>query len=401
MLKTYKYRLRPNTSQLENIRKNTDACRFVYNWALETKKAAYETNGTTLSWYDLNNRLKKLKQEQPWIRTAYSQSLQQSIKRLDLAFKAFYRRVKKGEAESGYPKYRSRRHHRQSFDVPQHFKIDFKERRAYLPKIGWVRTVFHRTFTGTAKTCTIVSTNTGKHFISIVIDDGKVHPKKKRVTERNSVGIDVGLKTYATLSTGLKFKNPRYLQSSLRRLQCLHRRLSRKKKGSKNQEKARLNLAKYYEKISDQRRDFQQKLSTQQIRENQAIMVESLNVSGMRKNRRLSKAISDAAWSSFLGMLKYKAELYGVTLVEVGMFEPTSKLCNKCGFKNDELTLKDREWTCSECKTHHDRDINAALNIKMIGFKIHHASGEPGEEPVELPTVVGVTKQETQSFKMG
>jgi len=130
-------------------------------------------------------------------------------------------------------------------------------------------------------------------------------------------------------------------------------------------------------------------------------MVESLNVSGMLKNRRISRAISDAAWSSFLGMLKYKAALYGVTLVAVGMFQPTSKLCHKCGFKNDELTLKDREWTCSECKTHHDRDINAALNIKMIGLKVHNASGEPGEEPVELPTVVGAMKQETPSVKAG
>jgi len=177
---------------------------------------------------------------------------------------------------------------------------------------------------------------------------------------------------------------------------CTHR-----KKGSKNQEKAKLNLAKCYEKISDQRRDFQQKLSTQLIRENQAIVVESLNVSGMRKNRRLSRAISDAAWSSFLGMLKYKAEFYGVTLIEVGMFEPTTKLCHKCGFKNDELTLKDREWTCPDCKTLHDRDINAALNIKAIGYRTNHTSLEQRKELVELPTVVGATKQETPSFKAG
>jgi len=229
MFKTYRYRLRPNTSQQEDIRRNTDACRFVYNWALETKKTAYETNGTSLSWYDLNNAMKKLKPEHLWLKTAYSQSLQQSIKRLDLAFKAFFRRAKNGEEEPGYPKYRSRKHHRQSFDVPQHFKIDFKERQVYLPKIGWIRTIFHRTFSCSVKTCIIVSTNTGKHFIFILVDDGKALPRKKRVTKRKSVGIDVGLKTYATLSTGQKFDNPRYLQSSLKRLQCLHRRLSRKK----------------------------------------------------------------------------------------------------------------------------------------------------------------------------
>jgi len=378
-----------------------DACRFIYNWALETKKVAYETNGTSLSWYDLNKELRKLKLEQQWLKTAYSQSLQQSIKRLDLAFKAFFRRVKNCVVELGYPKFRSGRYHRQSFDVPQFFKIDFEERRVYLPKIGWIRTIFHRRFTGTAKMCTIVSTNTGKYFISIVIEDGKITPRKKRLTKKKSVGIDVGLKTYATLSTGQKFENPQYLQRSLKRLQCLHRRMSRKQKGSRNREKARLKLAKRYEKISDQRRDFQQKLSTNLILENQGIFVESLNVSGMRKNRRLSRAISDVAWSSFFDMLRYKAELYGVTLIEVGMFEPTSKLCHKCGFKNVELRLSDREWTCPECLTAHDRDINAAFNVKEVGFRTYLASLEQRKEPVELLTVVGAMKQETPSFKLG
>ena len=398
MLRTFRYRLYPNASQRANIRKNTDTCRYVYNWALETKKIAYETKGISLCWYDLNKGLKQLKQEHLWLRDAYSQSLQQSIKRLDLAFKAFFRRVKQNKEKPGYPKFKSKRFHRQSFDVPQFFKVDFDSRRVYLPKTGWVKTTFHRRFKGSAKMCTVVSTNTGRHFISIVVEDGKNPLKKKRVTKRKSVGIDVGLKTYATLSTGEKISNPRYLQSSLKRLQCLHRRLSRKK-GSKNQEKARIKLGKCYEKIRNQRADFHHKLSTQLIRENQAIIVENLNVSGMRRNRRLSRAISDAAWSSFLNMLRYKSELYGVSLIEVGLFEPTSKLCHVCGFKNDELTLNDREWTCPECKNSHDRDINAAINIKMIGLKVHHASGEPGEEPVELLTLVGAEKQEAPSFR--
>ena len=399
MLRTYRYRLYPTASQRESIRKNIDACRFVYNWALERKNAVYKTNGTSLGEYDLNNLLKDLKIEHQFLQNAYSQSLQQSVKRLHKAFQNFFRRVKRGDEAPGFPKFRSKRYHRQSFDVPQGLKIDFEERRVYLPKIGLVKTVFHRRFNGTPRMCTVVSTNTGKFFICIVVEDGKNPLRKKRVTKRNSIGIDVGLKTYSTLSTGEKFENPRYLQSSLKRLQCLHRRLSRKKKGSKNREKARIRLGRCYEKIRNQRVDFQQKLSTQLIRENQGIMVESLNVSGMRKNRRLSRAISDAAWSSFLNMLRYKAELHGVTLIEVGMFEPSTKLCHVCGFKNDELTLKDREWTCPECQTTHDRDINAALNIKMIGLSVYHASGEPGEGPVELPTVVGAEKQEAPSFK--
>ncbi len=401
MLRTYKYRFYPNITQEENIRRNIDACRFVYNWALGTKKTTYDMKGVSLSWYDLNNMLKKLKIEHPWLKMAYSQSLQQSVKRLHLAFQHFFRRTKQGKGKPGYPKFRSKRHHRQSFDIPQFFKIDFNSRQVYLPKIGLVKVIFHRRFKGTAKMCTVVSTNTGKFFICIVVDDGKSPPMKKRVTMRNSIGIDVGLETYTTLSTGKKSMNPRYLQRSLKQLQCLHRRLSRKKKGSKNQKKARIQLGKCYERIRNQRTDFQHKLSTELIRENQGFIIESLNVSGMRQNRRLSKTISDAAWSSFLNMLRYKAELVGVTIIEVGMFEPTSKLCNVCGFKNDELTLNDRQWTCPTCHTIHDRDINAAINIKMIGLRIHHTSGEPGEEPVELPTLVGAEKQETPTIREG
>lgn len=397
MLRTYKYRIYPNGSQKENIQKTVDACRFVYNWALETNGTAYKKNGRGLSEFDLNNMLKELKTEHSFLQDAYSQALQQSVRRLRKAFQNFFRRVKQGETP-GYPKFRSRRNHRQSFDVPQFFKVDFEKRRVYLPKIGWIKTIFHRKLTGIAKTCTIISTKSGTFFICIVAEDGKSLPTKKRVTNKTSVGIDVGLTTYATLSTGEKVENPRFLQSSLKRVQCLHRRLSRKKKGSKNEEKARIRLAKCYERISNQRADFQHKLSTELIHENQGIIVESLNVSGMRTNRRLSKAISDAAWSSFLNMLRYKSDLHGVTLIEVGMFEPTTKICHKCGFKNDHLTLSDRKWTCPECKTTHDRDINAALNIKMIGLKVHHTSGEPGDEPVDQLALVNGMKQEAYRF---
>ncbi|MCK5239824.1 MAG: transposase [Candidatus Thorarchaeota archaeon] len=394
MLKTYKYRLYPDGSQREKIKKTADACRFIYNWALETGSTAYKRDKTSLSAYDLHALLPELKKEHPWLATPYSQSLQQSVRRQYKALQNFFRRVKRGEERPGYPKFRSKRHHRQSFDIPQGIKIEFEKRNVYLPKIGLVRTVFHRRFEGAIKNCTVIVTNTGKHFICIVVEDGRVPPKKKRVNQKKSIGIDVGLKTYATISNGEKIENPRFLEISLKRVKCLHRRLSKKKRGSKNREKARIRYGKCREKISDQRRDFQQKLTTRLIRENQAIMVESLNVSGMVKNRRLSKAISDAAWSSFLNMLRYKSELYGVSLIEVGMFEPTSKLCHVCGFKNDGIKLKDREWPCPQCKTKHDRDTNAALNIKMIGFKTHHASREQRKGPVDQSTLVDGMKQE-------
>ena len=188
------------------------------------------------------------------------------------------------------------------------------------------------------------------------------------------------------------------LQNAMKRLQCLHRRMSKKKLGSKNREKARLRLAFCYEHITNQRRDFQQKLSTQLIRENQAIIVESLNIRGIIRNRRLAKAISDAAWSHLLGMLKYKAEWYGVTLIEIGSFNPTTKRCHLCGYMNEELTLSDREWICPNCGAEHDRDVNAARNIKIIGLQSIKTPGEPREEPVDQSALADGMKQETSSL---
>ncbi len=400
MLRTYRYRLYPNKVQREQIRKNIDACRFVYNWALERKKHAYVADGKCLSWYELNYLLTNLKQNNLFLKEAYSQSLIHAVKRVVLAYQHFFRRVKLGE-NPGYPKFKRRKAHRQSFVVPSFFKVDFEARRVRLPKIGKVKTVFHRRFTGNPKECIIVSTNTGKFFICIVVEDGKHPPEKSLVNTQGSVGIDVGLTTYATLSTGEKIGNPRPIQHALKRLRCLHQRLSKKKKGSKNREKARHRLARCYERIANQRMDFQQKLSTRLIRENQAIIVESLNIRGMMSNRKLARQISDAAWSSFLRMLKDKAEMHGVTLIEIGRFESTSKLCSICGFKNTALQIIDREWVCTECRTHHDRDINAAKNIKMIGLRSIMAPREPREEPVELSALAETMKQETSSSKTG
>jgi putative transposase len=397
MLRTFRYRLYPNQTQRERIRKTIDACRFVYNWALETKKAAYETDGTNLSWYDLNNRLIELKQNHPFLKDAYSQSLQQAIKRVLLAFQHYFRRLAQGKEKLGYPKFRRRKSHSQSFDVPQFFTVDVVARRVGLPKIGAVKAVFHRRFKGTVRTCTIVATITGKFFISIVVDDGISSLPKPQVTVQTSVGIDVGLTTYATLSTGEKVENPRHYQNTLKRLKCLHRRMSKKRRGSRNREKARRRLANCYERVVNQRADFQQKLSTRLIRENQAIMVESLNVRGLIQNRRLAKSVADAAWSRFLEMVRYKAEWYGVTLIVVRQFTPTSKRCHDCGNLNEGLTLSDRTWTCPACGIQLDRDINAAKNIKMMGLESLKSPREPRVGPVELSAVAEASKQEALS----
>ncbi len=394
---TFRFRLYPNQVQRDRIRKNIDACRFVYKWALESTKNAYETDGTNLSWYDLNNRLVKLKRDHPFLKDAYSQSLQQAVKRLHQAFQHFFRRLTKGETQPGYPKFKRRKAHRQSFDVPQFFNVDFTARFVRIPKIGQIKTIFHRQFSGKPRTCTIGSTSTGKFFISIVFEDGKNPHPKQQMTSQTTIGIDLGLTTYVTLSTGEKVGSPRLLQNALRRLQCLHRRLSKKSRGSRNREKARQRLASCYERIANRRRDFQHKLSARLIRENQAIIVESLNVFGMMRNRQLAKSIADAAWSKFLKMLRYKAKWYGVTLIAVGRFTPTSKQCHVCGYIKDTLSLSDRVWTCPACGVSLERDLNAAKNIRMMGLRFLITPREPRVGPVELSALAEASKQETPS----
>jgi len=252
--------------------------------------------------------------------------------------------------------------------MPQHYTVDFEKSLVKLPKIGEVKAILHRRFEGTLKTATISKTCTGKYYLSILVEDGKELPVKQEFSESTTVGIDVGIKDFAVLSTGEKVENPKYLKNSLIRLKVLQKRVSRKVKGSKNREKAKLLLSKLHEKISNQRNDFQHKLSSKLISENQAIALETLN-KGMQKNHCLAQALIDSAWSSFVTKLEYKADWFGKTILRIGRFEPSSKLCSVCGYYNSNLTLDAREWECPDCKTKHDRDINAAINIKKFSLQ--------------------------------
>ncbi|MGB4202494.1 MAG: IS200/IS605 family element RNA-guided endonuclease TnpB, partial [Candidatus Methanoculleus thermohydrogenotrophicum] len=349
-------------SRFSLLMKHIHACRFVYNHSLEQKIRAYEQEGRKLSCFDLNNRLPAFKEEHPWLKEVTSQSLQSANKNLDNAFTRFFREKK------GFPKFKSKKNPVQSFQIPQHYTVDFERHRIKLPKIGEIKTVFHRVFTGKMKYATVSVTSTGKWFVSILVDDEKNEPEPAPVSLDTTLGIDVGLKDFATLSTGEKIENPRYLRNSLRRLKVLQRRVSRKVKGSKNREKAILKLARCHEKIANQRNDFLHKISFRVVSENQAIAVESLNVAGMQKNHCLAQSISDVSWSKFFTMLDYKCLKYGKTLLRIGRFDPSSKICNRCGYLNRDLKLSHREWVCPDCGTHHDRDINAAINIKTFAL---------------------------------
>lgn len=399
MLRAYKYRMYPSREQVTLLMQHIHACRFVYNHSLEQKIRAYEQKGQKLSCFDLNSRLPALKEEHPWLKEVNSQSLQNANKNLDNAFTRFFR------GKKGFPRFKSKKNPVQSFQVPQHYRVDFEQNRIRFPKIGEVKTVFHRAFTGTMKYATVSVTSTGKWFVSILVDDGMPTPEPAPLSQDTTLGIDVGLTDFATFSTGEKINNPGFLKNSLQRLKVLQRRVSRKVKGSKNQKKAIQKLARCHEKVANQRNDFLHKLSFRVVSENQAIAVESLNVAGMQKNHCLAQSISDVSWSSFFTMLEYKCLQRGKTLLKIGRFEPSSKICNRCGYLNRDLRLSDREWTCPDCGIVHDRDINAAINIKKFALQKQNLVGVSGVErtvePVDSLPIGRRMKQEAPAFRPG
>ena len=225
-----------------------------------------------------------------------------------------------------------------------------------------IKMVIHREMKGTPKSVTISKTPSGKFYASIITEQDIPHAP----LNGDKIGLDLGIKEFAITSTHEKFENPKYFQRSLRRLKIRQRRLSRKKKGAKNRSKARIVVAKIHEKVASQRLDYQHKISLKLTCENQAISVEDLNIKGMVKNRKLAKQISDVAWGNFLAMLEYKGDIYGCEIKYVYRFFPISKRCSNCGYIKEDLTLKIREWECPECRKFWDRDVNAALNLKLF-----------------------------------
>lgn len=360
MLKSFKYELRPTEEQKAVLNGSIGSCRFIYNLALETKMAAYKA-GKNLSGYDLMKQLTELKKDVPWLNDTFAKSLQHSIFDLDTAFNNFFNK------KSGFPKFKNKGS-KHSFKIPFGIKIDFSEWIVYVPKCGWISFNKDRVFDGEIRRATVSKSPTGRYFISILIKTDAKYPSSKTIKEDTTIGIDFGIKHLAVLSDGRKIDNPKYLIKSLANLRIAQRSLSRKINGSKRRENQKTKVAKLYEKIANQRNDFLHKLSTEIVNQYDSIAIESLNIKGMIKNRRLSKSISDSGWGILEGFLKYKSEWNGNNILQIGAFEPTSKRCS-CGVINTDLTLSDREWTCVSCTQTHDRDILAANNIKQIGLR--------------------------------
>lgn len=366
MLKAYKYALYPTKEQKALLEQYFGCVRFVYNLGLETKIASWTSAKVHLTCIDLNKQLKELKDTNaPWLHDCVAQSLQMALRNLDNAYTGFF----KGK---GFPKFK-KKNARQSIQFPQNVKIDATQ--IHLPKLKWVNFAQHRTIgKGIIKTATVSKTSTGKYFVSILVDNQNELPKKKPINEETATGIDVGIKSFATLSDGISFENPKYLSQSLRLLRIEQRKLNRRfNKGATSQsnryQKQRLIVAKIHEHIKNQRHDYLHKVSSKIIRSFDTICVEDLNIRGLMKNSNLSSAIGELGWYEFKMMLTYKAEWYGKNIIYIGQFYPSSKMCSRCGKINNDLKLIHRHWICSKCNTEHDRDQNAAINIKNFGLR--------------------------------
>lgn len=388
MLKAFRYRLSPTASQAELINKHIGCARFVYNNALAFKQSEYAKDKTNHSWVSLVKRLPDLKKENEWLKEVNSQSLQQSIVNMNTAFENFF----KGRAD--FPKFKKKGKGKQSFNIPQSINID--DDKLIIPKFKkGIDIVLHRPFKGEIRQATISRTPTGKYFVSILCETGEVEKKTNSVSEETTVGLDLGIKSFLVSSNGKEYDNPKYFRKSIEHLKYQQRQFSKHKS---NKRKHRLAIL--HEKVANQRKDFLHKVSTELIRDNQSIALEDLNISGMLKNHCLSGSISDVSWGTFVTMLEYKARWNGVNILRIGRFEPSSKTCNHCGYINKELTLKDREWSCPECGSVLDRDINASINIKNFALNklcTEHTLKNHGT----LPSLEGALTHEAHPIAFG
>ncbi|MGL6343790.1 MAG: RNA-guided endonuclease InsQ/TnpB family protein [Waterburya sp.] len=359
MYKAYKFRLYPTDEQQLALAKSFGCCRWYWNYSLNLCQETYQTTGKSLSRNAIQGLLPKLKKELPWLTDAYSQCLQYVALNLSTAYKNFF------EKRAGFPRFKSK-HGRQSISYPANVKLinDYIK----LPRIGLIYCKQDRKFDGKIKTVTVSKNPDGKYFASILVDDGKEIPSPN--CDGKAIGIDLGLTHFCITSNGSKFDNPRHTKKHGANLKKKQQSLSRKQKGSNRRHKAKKLVARVHSKIKRVREDFLHKLSRKIVNENQVIAVENLNVKGMVRNHNLAKAISDCGWGQFCTMLKYKSEWEGKTYIEVDRFFASSKTCNVCLNKIDSLDLDIRVWTCVRCFTSHDRDINAAKNIRNEALRI-------------------------------
>lgn len=367
MKRAYTYKIKPTVKQQHQLLQAFGCARFIYNWGLDIKTKAWTNEHKSVSYFELAHELTQLKQteEHKWLKNVPNVCLQQSLRCLDNAYTQFFK------AKKGFPNFKSKKHSKDVAKYVEAVHFDFENWKVKIPKCGWVKLCHNKAFDLSAckiGTLTVSRDKCGEYWCSIVVETAEQIKPKTKVSESTAVGIDLGIKDYAILSDGTKYGNPKFYERSQRRLKLLQQRFARTKKGSNRHEIMRLKVAKQYRKITNSRIDFLHKLSTDVVNRFDTICLENLNVDGMLKNHNLAKSIQSASWSEFVRQIKYKSEWYGKNVIFIGRFEPSSKTCSNCGYVNSNLKLSDRGWVCPVCGEYHDRDVNAAMNIKNMAL---------------------------------
>ena len=402
MVHGLKFRFYPTPEQKFILARTFGSVRYIYNWALNMRTEGWYQRQERINYAKTSAALTKLKKqpELEWLNEVSSVPLQQSLRHLQTAFVNFWN----PEINAEYPKFKKKDNRQSAEFTRAAFNWDGKT--LSVSKLGALKVKWSRFFTAIPSTVTVSMTPSGRYYVSVRVDE----PMKTIPQATGVIGIDMGLTAFATTSTGIKIHSPRPLKRRMAQLKRAQRALSRKQKGSKNRSKAKLRVAKIHQKISDIRNDFLHKLTTQLVRENQTIVTEDLNVRGMMANRSLAGAIADSGWGEFFRQIAYKCEWYWREYIKINRFYPSTKRMSCCGHIQ-EVVLSERIVTCQKCGTIHDRDINAAINIKAAGLAVSACGGtirpgrsrqaRAGETRTILRGVCSISIQESPGFSRG